>query len=94
MNVTTDLHLNSLLLTSLFTLPESNGSAAYKSLIYSLLSTVLYIVVYDLYNDEWREGEELSHPYVISALIAAFMLLLSSKVTFSYNRVRSNLLDD
>ena len=71
-----------------FSLPRSNGSAAYKSLIYSLLSTVLYIVVYDLYNNEWREVEELSHPYVISALIAAFMLLLSSKVTFSYNRVR------
>jgi hypothetical protein len=30
--------------------------------------------------------EQLSHPYVMAALIAAFMFLLSSKVTFSYNR--------
>lgn len=65
----------------------SNGSAAYKSFLYSVVSTVLYIVVYEYYDDAWREQESVSHPYVMAALIAAFMFLLSSKVTFSYNRV-------
>jgi hypothetical protein len=48
---------------------------------------VVYFLVYKFYEDKRGDEELLSHPYVVAALISAFMFLLSSKVTFSYNRV-------
>ncbi|KAL3796753.1 hypothetical protein HJC23_010900 [Cyclotella cryptica] len=65
-----------------------NGSAAYKSILYSLVSTVLYYFMDLYYEEDLQDDEKLTHPYTIAALVAAFIFLLSSKVTFSYNRVR------
>ena len=72
-------------------LRKSNGSAAYKSFTYSVVSTVIYVLMFTHEDVKFGMNQTghpyaISHPYVISALVAAFMLLLSTKVTFSYNR--------
>ncbi|KAL7474641.1 hypothetical protein ACHAW6_000607, partial [Cyclotella cf. meneghiniana] len=68
------------------TLFRVNGSAAYKSILYSLVSTLLYYFMDKYYEEDIGDDEKITNPYTIAAMVAAFIFLLSSKVTFSYNR--------
>jgi hypothetical protein len=53
------------------------GSAVFKSLTPALLSSVIYVILYQL-TDLEKEGEEVfAHPYPMGALVAAFTFLLA-----------------
>ncbi|GKY97579.1 hypothetical protein MPSEU_000716400 [Mayamaea pseudoterrestris] len=61
-----------------------HGSAVFKSIVPALGSSVIYLLLFELTNEE---NELLFlHPYPIGALIAALTFLLSYRATFAYNR--------
>jgi hypothetical protein len=60
-----------------------HGSAVFKSCFPALISTVIYIVLFDMTKDD---DPLFLHPYPIGALIAALTFLLSYRATFAYNR--------
>ena len=63
-----------------------HGSAVYKSLLPSLISSVIYIILYYTV-DLQEEGNELFlHPYPMGALISALTFLLAFRANFAYNR--------
>mmetsp|Transcript_16833 Transcript_16833/g.31880 ORF Transcript_16833/g.31880 Transcript_16833/m.31880 type:complete len:680 (+) Transcript_16833:161-2200(+) len=70
------------------TLFRIHGSALYKGVLPGLISTSILLILvltssepsYDLSN-RW-----FTHPYPISAMLAAFTFLLTFKCSFSYNR--------
>lgn len=70
-----------------------HGSAAYKAFLPAAVSCLFYyllrrFVMEEHLNDYVAEESEdfFKHPYSIAALVASFTFLLSSKVTFAYNR--------
>jgi hypothetical protein len=75
--------LGSLVLTRI------HGSAAYKAIIPSILSTIILIVInYQGDNpNSFVDTRWFEHPYPIASLIVAFTFLLTFKCSFSYNRV-------
>jgi len=63
-----------------------HGSAVFKSLLPSLISSVIYLVL-DNTVDLQEEGNVLFlHPYPMGALISALTFLLAFRANFSYNR--------
>mmetsp|Transcript_19275 Transcript_19275/g.44901 ORF Transcript_19275/g.44901 Transcript_19275/m.44901 type:complete len:94 (+) Transcript_19275:17-298(+) len=61
-----------------------HGSAAFKSLTPAVLSTAIFIIIW---NTTDLENERLLvHPYPMAALMVAFTFLLTFKASFSYNR--------
>jgi len=61
-----------------------HGSAVYKSLLPSLISSAIYIALFetiDLHNNQL-----FLHPYPMGALISALTFLLAFRANFSYNR--------
>mmetsp|Transcript_2684 Transcript_2684/g.4053 ORF Transcript_2684/g.4053 Transcript_2684/m.4053 type:complete len:467 (-) Transcript_2684:132-1532(-) len=62
-----------------------HGSAAYKALLPSLFSVLVYVVL-DMVTALNYDPDMVQHPYALGALIVAFTFLLSFKATFSYNR--------
>ena len=69
-----------------------HGSAVFKSLTPAVLSSVVYLICFH-YTDLKAEADGgtpvFDHPYPMGALILAFSFLLTFKMSFSYNRVRS-----
>jgi predicted membrane chloride channel (bestrophin family) len=70
-----------------------DGSAVFKSIAPSILSSIVYVVLYINYdnvhfnNDNTYNNEPiLIHPYPMGALIAALTFLLTFRANFSYNR--------
>lgn len=64
-----------------------HGSAVFRALIPSLISTALYAIFFHTYDFEAGEEDPLfDHPYPVAVLIAAFTFLLTFKASFSYNR--------
>jgi predicted membrane chloride channel (bestrophin family) len=61
-----------------------HGSAVFRSLPPSLLSTAIYFVL--LYTTDLENNKILGHPYAMGALLAALTFLLSFRANFSYNR--------
>ena len=73
-----------------------HGSALYKALLPSFISTSFYLTLYYLYPDaedlDLVEDRTLSHPYVVAALVAAFTFLLTFRANFGYNRYWEGIL--
>jgi len=65
-----------------------HGSAVFKSLTPALLSTFIYLILY--HTTDLTYNQIMPHPYPIGALMVAFSFLLTFKMSFSYNRVRSD----
>lgn len=68
-----------------------HGSAAFKSLTPSLLSSAIYVVLYHFFfrsfDDDDEAGDGLfDHPYPMGALVTAFSFLLVFRANYSYNR--------
>jgi predicted membrane chloride channel (bestrophin family) len=61
-----------------------HGSAVFRSLPPSLLSTAMYFIL--LYTTDLENNRILGHPYAMGALLAALTFLLSFRANFSYNR--------
>lgn len=62
-----------------------HGSAAYKAVIPSFFSVLVFILL-DFTTDLNNDPNMVQHPYALGALIVAFTFLLSFKANFSYNR--------
>jgi predicted membrane chloride channel (bestrophin family) len=68
------------------TLLRIHGSALYKSIVPAIVSSIVYILLFE-FTDLEEEGEEIfSHPYPVGALVAAFTFLLAFRANFAYNR--------
>lgn len=61
-----------------------HGSAVFKSLLPAIISSMVYLLLFE-YTDV--EDEEIfEHPYPMGALVSAFSFLLVFRANFSYNR--------
>mmetsp|Transcript_13703 Transcript_13703/g.28824 ORF Transcript_13703/g.28824 Transcript_13703/m.28824 type:complete len:503 (-) Transcript_13703:30-1538(-) len=65
---------------------QLNGSAAYKAILYSILSCSIYVLIDYFTPAEAFEEFDLGHPYPVAALVAVYTVLLSTKLVFMYNR--------
>ena len=63
-----------------------HGSAVFKSLTPSLVSSLLFIAYTYLTDLDEEDERILDHPYAMGALISALTFLLAFRANFSYNR--------
>ena len=67
-----------------------HGSAVYKAILPSILSTVIYLLFFYLLPDgddlDLMNERVLSHPYSLAVLVSAFTFLLTFRANFGYNR--------
>ena len=70
-----------------------HGSAVYKAVIPSLLSTILYLLIYFFYPradeisiSDTDDQYAFNDPYAIAVFIGIFIFLLTFRVNYSYNR--------
>jgi predicted membrane chloride channel (bestrophin family) len=80
---------HSALFTYILTSPplSSTGSAVFKSLTPSLLSSGIYLLLHFFKDIDSNDEEALiGHPYAIGAFIAALTFLLAFRANFAYNR--------
>jgi predicted membrane chloride channel (bestrophin family) len=62
------------------------GSAVYKSFFPCLLSSSIYVILFNMVNLQGVDNEIFLHPYPMGALISALTFLLAFRANFSYNR--------
>jgi predicted membrane chloride channel (bestrophin family) len=66
---------------------SATGSAVFKSLTPSLLSSGIYLLLHFFKDIDSNDEEALiGHPYAIGAFIAALTFLLAFRANFAYNR--------
>lgn len=64
-----------------------HGSAVYKSLLPSLISSVIFIALFETVELQSENQSKLFvHPYPMGALISALTFLLAFRANFAYNR--------
>lgn len=63
-----------------------DGSAVFKSVLPAISSSIIYVVLHFIFDDEQYDVPIMFHPYPMGALIAALTFLLSFRANFSYNR--------
>merc|ERR1719329_319164 len=67
-----------------------HGSAVYKAIVPSAVSTAIYLLLYYFMADgsdlDMIDSRLLSHPYALAALVSAFTFMLTFRANFGYNR--------
>jgi len=63
-----------------------HGSAVYKALLPSLISSAIFLALFESVDLQSEENRLFLHPYPMGALVSALAFLLAFQANFSYNR--------
>lgn len=77
-------------------LTRAHGSAAYRAIIPSLVSTSILLIVVYVFESPLDENEVdpvINDPYAIGVFVVFFTFLITFRATFAYGRVSLTMLE-